>query len=116
MLLFLADEDFDNRILRAFQRIEPALDWTRIQDLGLSGCGDDQVLEVAAAESRVVLSSDVSTMTAAAYRRLETDSLMAGLIVVPQSLAIGQAVDQLLFLARESAIDEWLGQVIYLPL
>jgi hypothetical protein len=74
------------------------------------------VLEFAATESRVVLSSDVSTMTLAAYKRLEISVTMPGLIIVPQRLSIGQAVEELLFLAYESAIDEWNGHVIYLPL
>ena len=40
MLRYLADEDFDNRILRAFQRTDPIIDWVRVQDIGLSGCED----------------------------------------------------------------------------
>ena len=44
MLRYLADEDLDNRILRAFLRREPKLDWVRAQDVGLSGCDDELVL------------------------------------------------------------------------
>ena len=48
MLRYLADEDFDNRILRAFRRREPNIDWIRVQDVGLSGCEDELVLQFAA--------------------------------------------------------------------
>jgi hypothetical protein len=41
---------------------------------------------------------------------------MPGLIVVPHRMAIGQAIDELIFLAKESTADEWNGQVIWLPL
>ena len=116
MLRYLADEDFDNRILRAFRRTETRLDWVRVQDVGLSGRDDETVLQFAAENQRVVLTRDVSTMTAAAYRRIERAEPMPGLIVVPHRLAIGQAVEELIFLANESAADEWIGQVIYLPL
>ncbi len=116
MLRYLADDDFDNRILRAFRRAEPALDWVRVQDAGLSGCDDELVLEFAAQHQRVVLSRDVSTMIAAAYRRVEQAEPMPGLIVVPHRMAIGQAAEELIFLAKESAPGEWQGQVIYLPL
>jgi len=55
-------------------------------------------------------------MTVAACRRVEHGSSMPGLIVVPHRMAIGQAVEELIFLAQESTADEWTGQVIYLPL
>ena len=116
MLRYFADEDFDNRILRAFRRKEPSLDWVRTQDVGLGGCDDDGILDFAAAEQRLVLTRDVTTMPAAAYRRLEQAEPMPGLIVVPQRMAIGRAIEELLFLAKESADDEWVGQVLYLPL
>jgi len=116
MLRFLADEDCDNRILRAFRRREPEIDWVRVQDMGLSGCDDDSVLEFAAANQRVVLTRDVSTMTATAHARVERGQSMPGIIVVPHRMAIGRAVDELIFLAKESALDEWEGQVIWLPL
>lgn len=33
MLRYLADEDLDNRILKAFRRREPQVDWVRVQDI-----------------------------------------------------------------------------------
>jgi hypothetical protein len=116
MLRYLADEDFDNRILKAFRRREPGLDWIRVQDVGLSRCHDELVLQLAAENGRVVLTRDVSTMTAAAYDRIERAEPMPGLIVVPHRMAIGQAIDELIFLAKDSMPDEWEGQVIWLPL
>jgi hypothetical protein len=116
MLRFLADEDFDNRILRAFRRRQPELDWVRAQDVGLSGRDDDIVLQFAAENERVVLTRDVSTMTSVAYRRIERAEPMPGLIVVPHRMAIGQAIEELIFLAKESESNEWQRQVIWLPL
>jgi hypothetical protein len=55
-------------------------------------------------------------MTYAAYGRIERSESMPGLIVVPQRMAIGQAIDELIFLAKESIFDEWESQVIWLPL
>lgn len=116
MLRYLADEDFDNRILRAFRRSESDIDWVRVQDVGLSGCEDELVLQHAAENRQVVLTHDVSTMIAAAFRRVERTEPMPGLIVVPRHLSIGRAVGELAFLAKESLPNEWEGQVIYLPL
>jgi hypothetical protein len=116
MLRYLADEDFDNRILRAFRRREAVVDWIRVQDVGLSGHDDELVLQFAAENQRVVLTHDVSTMSAAAYRRVERGDRMPGLIVVPHHMGVGRAATELIYLAKESAPDEWEAQVIYLPL
>ena len=82
MLRYLADEDFDNRILKAFRRRAPKLDWVRVQDIGLSDCDDADVLRHAAENQRVVITRDVSTMTAAAYERMVRGMSMPGVIVV----------------------------------
>ena len=63
-LRFLVDEDFDNDIVRGMLRRLPALDIVRVQDADLSGTPDPIVLAYAAQAGRVVLTHDVSTMTA----------------------------------------------------
>ncbi len=53
ILLFLADEDFNRRILRGLRRRLPLLDIVRAQDVGLITRPDTKVLEWAAnAQSR----------------------------------------------------------------
>jgi predicted nuclease of predicted toxin-antitoxin system len=64
MLPLSTDEDFNNRILRGLLRRMPDLDVTRVQDVGLSGSEDPDVLEWAAGEGRVLLTHDASTMSA----------------------------------------------------
>jgi hypothetical protein len=44
MIAFLADEDFNNDILRAQRRRKVSIDIVRAQDAGLSGTGDLAVL------------------------------------------------------------------------
>jgi hypothetical protein len=115
-LRFLADEDFDNDIVRGLLRRLPTLDVVRAQDVGLSGQPDPVVLAWAAQADRVILTHDVSTMTAHAYGRIADGLPMAGVFAVSQSLPIGQALDDLLLLAECSFAGEWAGQVRYLPL
>jgi len=67
------DEDFDNDILRGLLRRLPGLDIVRVQDAGLSGAKDPQILDWAAGEKRVLLTHDVSTMTKFAIQRIETN-------------------------------------------
>jgi hypothetical protein len=44
VIRFLADEDFNNDLLRALRRRRPAVDVVRVQDVGLSGPPDPAVL------------------------------------------------------------------------
>lgn len=116
MVKLLADEDFDNRILRGLLRRQPNLDVVRVQDAGLSGAHDAEVLRWAAEHERILLTHDVSTMAQHAYRRLHEGQSFAGVVQVPQALGIGQAIDDILILVSCTTIDEWQNGIFYLPL
>ncbi len=116
MLVLAADEDFDNRIVRGLVRRNRQLDVVRVQDAGLSGADDPAVLDWAASEGRVVLTHDASSMTRYAHDRVRAGTPMSGVFEVPQSMPIGQAIEDLLIVAECSPPGEWEGQVRYLPL
>lgn len=42
---FLADENFDNNIIRSLLRRQPDIDVVRVQDVGLSGKDDPTILD-----------------------------------------------------------------------
>ena len=56
---FVADENFNNNIIRGLLRRHPDLDIVGIQDAGLSGADDPTVLEWAAQEKRILLTHDM---------------------------------------------------------
>lgn len=116
MLRFAADENFNNDILRGLRRRDNAPDIVRIQDVGLSGASDPEVLEWAAGEERLVLSHDVQTLVGYAYDRVRAGQPMPGLIEVNRQVPLGVAIDDLLLLAHGSLAGEWNDQVLYLPL
>ena len=70
MARFLADENFNNQIVRGVLRQSPNIDIVRVQDVDLSGADDPAVLAWAAQEGRIVLTHDVATMTTFAYQRI----------------------------------------------
>ena len=84
MLRLLADENFDNDIVRGVQRRRPELDILRVQDAGLTEANDSDVLSWAAQEQRAVLTHDVTTMTRFAIDRIRKGEPMAGLFNVHQ--------------------------------
>lgn len=63
MLALAADENFNNDIVRGLLRRRPDLDIVRIQDVGLTGATDEEVLEWAARAGRILLTHDVTTLT-----------------------------------------------------
>jgi hypothetical protein len=116
MLLLIADENFNNDIVRGLLRRNPNLDIVRVQDVGLRGEEDPVILEWAANEGRVVLTHDAATMASFAYERVKAGLSMPGVIEVADDLPLAQVIDDILLIAETSERDEWEGRVIYLPL
>lgn len=116
MLLLVADENFNNDILRGLLRRNPSLDIVRIQDVGLTHAPDPDVLEWAAHENRVLLTHDLNTVTKFAYGRVIEGKRMPGVIEVNRSVPMSVAIDDILLLAVSSNSGDWEGQIIYLPL
>lgn len=113
---FVADENFNRRIITGMQRRSDHLDIVRIQDVGLRTADDPAVLEWAAAQGRVLLTHDRATMPGYALARVAAGQPMAGVFVVPATMPIGNAIVQLTMVAQASLDGEWDGQVRYLPL
>lgn len=111
-----ADEDFDNRVVRGVLREEPDVDIVRVQDAGLSGHDDPDVLRWAESEERVLLSHDTNTMTKYAYQRIKEGKPMPGLWVVPRDLQLGDVITDVCIVATLSNKGEYDSQVRYLPL
>ncbi|MDG2991244.1 DUF5615 family PIN-like protein [Candidatus Synechococcus calcipolaris G9] len=92
MIRFLADENFNNQIVRGILRQNSQIDIVRVQDVWLSGVDDPNVLAWAAQEGRIVLTHDVATMTIFAYERLESGLSMPGLFEVNRRVPVGLAI------------------------
>lgn len=116
MLRFLADENFNNQIVRGILRRNPDVDIVRVQDVNLSETDDPLILEWAAQQGRVILTHDVATMTDFAYDRVQSGLSMPGLFEVSRRVPVGLAIEEILLLAECSLEGEWEGQVRFLPL
>ena len=113
---FLADENFDNRILEGLLLRKPNIDAVTVRDVGLHGRKDPIVLEWAAQQGRIVLTHDVSTMTAYAYERIRSGQRMPGVFEVGQKEAIGPIIEDILLIDECSLEGEWENKIRYLPL
>ncbi len=90
------------------------LELRSIREFGLTRAEDAEVLAWAAETGHVVVTHDVSTMTAAAYERLARGEALGGLVIVPQRLPIGEAIRRLMALLRDAEQEELAGRVVFL--
>ena len=116
MLRFVADENFNNVIVRGLRRRLPAIDIVRVQDVGLLHADDPTILARAADEDWVVLTHDVNTMPAYAIERLDRGLSSVGVVVVRRTSPMALVIDDLTLLAECGGPEDFIDPVVYLPL
>ena len=97
-------------------RREPALEFVRARDVGMSERPDAEVLAYAAGDGFIVVSHDVNTMPSTAYARMSSYQKMPGLLMVKQSDPVGTIISCLIMIWSASEAEEWENQVCFLPL
>jgi hypothetical protein len=70
----------------------------------------------AANEDRVLITHDVTTITKYAYERVEAGKYRPGVIEVGRKVALGAAIEEILYVAEVCDHGELNGQIIYVPL
>lgn len=115
MLRLFFDHDFNHRILRGLRKRIPDLDYVTTRQLKIGEEEDTSHLRRAAEENRIIISHDVSTMTEFAKERIRRGEKMPGLIIVPQTMPIGQAINELEMIILCSFEDEFENFIVHLP-
>ncbi len=112
---FLADENFNNDILRGVWRRLPDAQMIRVQDTEIASADDPRVLEYAAQHGYIVLSHDVNTMRGYFYDRVTAELPVSGLFLVHKQTPIAEVIDTLELIILASDESEWMGQATYIP-
>ena len=112
---FLADNDFNENIIRGVKGQEPAIDFLRALDAGLSGLTDVQVLTIAANLNRVLVSYDQKTMLIhfAAYIGGHESP---GVVIIPQNIPIIQVIEEIILIWSVSEMADWRNRIVIAPL
>ncbi len=116
---FLAGENFNLDIMVGLRRAQPAIDILTAPQAGILHWPDPDVLVWAAAHDRILLSHDNRTMPDHFYRflaQLDADGRSPGVMLLPQSLAIGPSIAIILEIWELSEHDEWTNLLTRLPL
>lgn len=116
MLRLLADENFNGDIVRALLLRQPDLDILRVQDVGLAGVGDLDILAWAAANDRIILTHDRATLPDYAFERLALGESMPGVFILNDRFQVGHATREILLMIACSEQQEWRDRVVHLPL
>lgn len=95
MLRLLIDQDFDHDILRGLERRISNLDYVTTAEMGLSRTPDPLLLEWAMNKRRVILTHDQSTMPNHIAERMSSGQDIFGVIIVPRSLSLRLAIEEL---------------------
>ena len=107
---FLADADLSENIVDGLLRLYPEVDLLDANNGGTRGLPDHEVLRIAAASGRVLISHDRNTMIRH-FIEFTASHESPGLLIVKQQISIGETIGQIhdLWLAVDER--EWRNQV-----
>ena len=91
------------------------MDFQTAEEASLSGKPDYEVLEIAASQDRVLVTHDRKTMPDA-FGVFVTRRQSSGVLIVPQSLPVVVAIEELLMVWTASDAEEWTNMISPIPL
>jgi len=113
---FLADENFNGKVLIGLQTALPEIDVVRVVDTEMVQSPDPELLEWAAQQGRILLTHDVQTLAGFANERVRAGLPMLGVIGVRISQGIGRIIEELAIMIGASTYNEFENLVRYIPL
>lgn len=113
---FLADENFNGKLLAGLRAVLPGIDIVRVQDTDKITAPDSELLAWAAEQDRILLTHDVQTIVGFAYDRVREGLPMPGIIEVRLTQGLGTTIDELALLIGASDPEEFQNQVRYVPI
>ena len=116
MIRFLADENFDRRIVQALRRTAPHIDVALAQEAGLTGMTDQALLAWAAANSRILLSHDYKTLPLQVRRGLQAGHRVSGILLMKRTVPPAKAAEEIALRGECTEPADWKGQIEYLQI
>ena len=118
---FLADENFNGRIVAGLRRIYPETDLLTFFEANIvKGLSDPELIEETAQLNRILLTHDKRTMLVhfadVLARTLPLGLHLPGVLLLPRIMTIGVAVDEIALIWGASRHDEYRDRIVFLPL
>jgi hypothetical protein len=105
MIRFSADAHLHEGIVAGCLRREPTMDFLPANEANLEGVPDSKVL-----------AHDFQTMPRHFGDFLQTRGSSPGVLLVPQYLPIGEAIEELVLIWSASDAGEWENRILRIPL
>ena len=115
MIRYLADASLHDAIVKGCRRREPAIDFLSAHEASLEGVSDPDVLEFAAREARILVTSDVRTMPRHFGEFLASNAFSPGVFLVKQRAPVADVIDELVLVWAASEAEEWRNRILEIP-
>jgi hypothetical protein len=111
---FQADADIDPDIRKGLLRREPAIDFRAATGTIPDGTLDLEVVSIAAADDRVLVTGDLRTMSVH-FRDFLAARDSPGVLLIPSSRSIGAVIEGILFVWLIWTPEDLRNRVSWLP-
>lgn len=111
---FQADADLNEDIVTGVLRRMPEIDFQTATEAGLEGVRDEDVLTIASAENRILVTHDRKTMPGH-FAEFVQKRKCPGVFIVSKKLEISLVVDELILIWAASEAEEYINSIPPLP-
>ena len=116
MVRLLADASLRHAIVTGCARREPAIDFLSAHAAKLHGVSDRDVLEIAAAQGRILITQDFRTMPKHFAEFLSAGRSSPGVFLVKQRTPLLTVIDDLVLVWTASTQEDWTNRMVEIPL
>ena len=116
MVRLLADASLRHAIVTGCVRREPAIDFLSAHAAKLQGISDRDVLEIAAAQGRILVTQDFRTMPKHFAEFLAGGRSSPGVFLVKQRTPLAQVIEELVLVWTASEPEDWTNRILEIPL
>ncbi len=112
---FQADADLNEDIVTGVLRRAPEIDFQTATEARLQGVKDENVLEIASLEERILVSHDRKTMPKH-FAEFISQNQSPGVIIVSKKLEINLVIEELILIWIASEAEEYVNSIRQLPI
>jgi hypothetical protein len=116
MVRFLADASLHHAIVTGCLRREPAIDFLSAHAAKLEGLSDLEVLALAAAQDRILVTHDFRTMPRHFAEFVVARETSPGVFLVKQQSPLASVIEDLVLIWTVSMPEDWKNRLVVIPL
>ncbi len=115
MLRFIADQNFDGRIVRGLRALVPDVDLVTAHDAGISYLKDPDLLLWTAKHGRILITHDKRTIPDELEKLVSSGVELPGVILVAKKASIGRLIDDLVITVCCGEPQDFHNNIYRLP-